>query len=166
MVLVRDIDVWAGATNPEHVIMSEEVSVTCESCLVDLLMQSRAGAVAGRLAISCGCVCIRREGHPDWVIRCTVNGIDRISRIDDRSDGRDQEMKPDNDRSVRFTYTNYRRVTRERHVIPLHIAFEACPPWYMVPRWLLYAHDLDRSDTRAFALDKIQNWASPPIGGT
>lgn len=82
IVLVRDFDVWAGATDPEHVIITETVSVTCEANIADLLLQSRAGALAGRMAISCGGACVRREGHPDWLIRCTVDGRDRIAQID------------------------------------------------------------------------------------
>lgn len=59
--------------------------------------------------------------------------------------------------SVKFTYTNYKLVTEERHVIPRELYFGVTPV-HTEPQWLLRAFDLVREAPRTFAMSSLSNW--------
>jgi predicted DNA-binding transcriptional regulator YafY len=69
---------------------------------------------------------------------------------------------PNTSREVRFTYTNWRGETAERHVTPLDVAFRATE-WHPRLQWLLRATDHDKQAIREFAICNISNWR--PVGG-
>lgn len=54
-----------------------------------------------------------------------------------------------------FVYTNYKGQTSIRNVIPIEIAFEACPEHGPDAHWVLYCWDLDKLAYRTFLLSKI-----------
>jgi hypothetical protein len=75
--------------------------------------------------------------------------------------------------SVAFLYTNWRGVTRWRHVVPKSIQFgrleDACPilrvelkGGHTGSQWLLWADDLEKGAVRTFALRGILQWGQTP----
>lgn len=52
---------------------------------------------------------------------------------------------------MRFTYTNWRGETRNRHIRPVKILF-GVTDWHPEEQWLMEAIDLESMDTRIFAM--------------
>lgn len=58
---------------------------------------------------------------------------------------------------VTFRYTNYKGETAVRRVRPIRLWFGSTG-WHPEAQWLLEAFDLDRGETRDFALRDITGW--------
>lgn len=54
---------------------------------------------------------------------------------------------------VRFTYTNHRGETAVRRARPMALIF-GFDHWHPEPQWLMVATDLDKMETRHFALTR------------
>lgn len=54
-------------------------------------------------------------------------------------------------------YVNWRGERGRRRIIPKRILFGATE-WHPEPQWLLEALDLDKGETRLFAIRDIQAW--------
>jgi predicted DNA-binding transcriptional regulator YafY len=61
-------------------------------------------------------------------------------------------------RTVVITYTNHRGETTARRIRPLGMYF-GTTEWHPEEQWLLEAWDLDKRDTRTFAMDHIHQWS-------
>lgn len=70
----------------------------------------------------------------------------------------DKASDPEPGRAVRVVYTNYRRETSERTILPERLWFGSTP-WHPEPQWLLDAIDLDRGERRSFAVSDIRSWS-------
>lgn len=62
---------------------------------------------------------------------------------------------PEPEKAIRVMYTNWRGETAERHIIPLRMYFGSTD-WHPDKQWLIYAHDIDKGETRIFALKDMQ----------
>lgn len=71
---------------------------------------------------------------------------------DDSSSGSGPE------KAVRVVYTNYRRETSERTILPERLWFGSTP-WHPEPQWLLDAVDLEKGERRSFAVADIHSWS-------
>lgn len=58
------------------------------------------------------------------------------------------------DRTLTFTYRNWRGEVAERKVVPIHVWF-GTTDWHPEPQWFLNANDLDKGETRDFAMKDI-----------
>lgn len=58
---------------------------------------------------------------------------------------------------ITFTYKNHRDITSQREVVPVSISYSS-NKWHPIEQWLLVAHDLQRGQTRTFALKDIKDW--------
>lgn len=58
---------------------------------------------------------------------------------------------------VCFNYRNHRGVLAVRTVRPIRI-WHGSTAWYPDAQWLLEAFDLDKKETRDFAMSKIKDW--------
>lgn len=58
---------------------------------------------------------------------------------------------------VIICYTNYKGITKEYHIIPKKITFDA-NNWYKTKQWLLTAEDVERKVDRTFAMKNIAEW--------
>lgn len=61
--------------------------------------------------------------------------------------------------AVTIRYTNYRGETGVRTIVPISISFTS-NEWHTDPQWILEAHDMDKNQTRSFAMKDIQEWRS------
>lgn len=64
---------------------------------------------------------------------------------------------------ARIKYTNYRGETSIRRIIPVRVRF-AASEWHPEEQWLLDAFDIDRGDTRSFAMKDIHEWTPENSG--
>lgn len=62
-----------------------------------------------------------------------------------------------NNRAVKLVYTNHQNVTSIRNVLPRRLWF-GVTEWHTEEQWLLEVYDLDKKQTRNFALRDIQKW--------
>ncbi|HSO00531.1 MAG TPA: hypothetical protein VLS89_19700 [Candidatus Nanopelagicales bacterium] len=60
-------------------------------------------------------------------------------------------------KTVQILYTNYRHETSIRKIIPSRIWFGSTP-WHPEQQWLLDAFDIDRGESRSFAVADIRAW--------
>jgi predicted DNA-binding transcriptional regulator YafY len=58
---------------------------------------------------------------------------------------------------VLIDYTNYHGERSKRLVRPLSVAFENSE-WHPDTQWILHAIDVERGETREFALKDIHSW--------
>jgi predicted DNA-binding transcriptional regulator YafY len=58
---------------------------------------------------------------------------------------------------VTFLYKNWEGKTAVRRVYPLKI-YWGSNQWHPTEQWLLEAFDIDKEDTRSFALNSISGW--------
>jgi predicted DNA-binding transcriptional regulator YafY len=58
---------------------------------------------------------------------------------------------------VTIDYTNWRGERSIRDIMPLGMAFSR-NQWHPEPQWLVYAYDIEKKETRAFAMLKIHSW--------
>jgi predicted DNA-binding transcriptional regulator YafY len=58
---------------------------------------------------------------------------------------------------VIIEYTNWRGIRSKRHIRPLSIAFDN-NEWHPSTQWLLEAVDVEKGETRTFALANIHSW--------
>lgn len=56
---------------------------------------------------------------------------------------------------LRFLYTNWKGETDKREVLPIEIRF-ACTPHITEPEWLLIAHDNEKDAERHFVIRHIK----------
>lgn len=63
----------------------------------------------------------------------------------------------ENKKIVEIVYTNWKRVTGTRHIIPKDIFFGSTE-WHQEEQWLLNAFDVDKQANRSFALKDIKSW--------
>lgn len=70
----------------------------------------------------------------------------------------DKASDPSPSRAVRVVYTNYRRETSERTIVPERLWFGSTP-WHPEPQWLLDALDLEKGERRSFAVADIHSWS-------
>lgn len=61
---------------------------------------------------------------------------------------------------VRIFYTNWRKESNWRRIIPIRIEF-ASTSWHPEPQWLLVAYDCDKLAERSFAVRDIHRWEVP-----
>ncbi len=65
----------------------------------------------------------------------------------------------DTSRIVTIVYTNYRKETEVRRIIPKEKAFYfGSNQWHTEPQWLLEGFDLDKQAERTFAIKDIRAW--------
>lgn len=65
------------------------------------------------------------------------------------------------EKRVIVDYTNHRGERRERTIDPIFFAFTSSP-WHPEPQWILDAIDVERNETRSFALSGIHGWRPAP----
>jgi hypothetical protein len=58
---------------------------------------------------------------------------------------------------VKITYTNYKGITSERVICPKGIGFMQTE-WHKEWQWILYAMDVEKKETRYFAIKDISEW--------
>lgn len=58
---------------------------------------------------------------------------------------------------VKIVYTNWRKETAEREIIPIEIWFGKTE-WHREDQWFLKAHDISKNAERDFALKDVQQW--------
>jgi predicted DNA-binding transcriptional regulator YafY len=63
----------------------------------------------------------------------------------------------DTARAVRIRYTNHRGETFDRRVVPVAIRWGS-DLWHPTPQWLMDAFDLDKRESRTFALRDVGRW--------
>lgn len=61
------------------------------------------------------------------------------------------------DHSVKILYKNHRGTVAVRHVVPERIFFGETP-YHKGEQWFLTALDLDKKETRDFAMADIHGW--------
>jgi predicted DNA-binding transcriptional regulator YafY len=61
------------------------------------------------------------------------------------------------EKTVRILYTNYRGETALRTVVPERIFFGSTE-WHPEPQWLLEALDLEKGQSRSFAMKDVRAW--------
>lgn len=59
---------------------------------------------------------------------------------------------------VTIIYTNYRKETAERKIIPKKIWFGSTE-WHPEEQWLLEALDVAKNEDRNFAMKDIKSWS-------
>lgn len=59
---------------------------------------------------------------------------------------------------VTLDYTNYKGERKTYHIIPDKLLFIS-NKWHPEPQWLLKAWDLNKKDTRFFAMKDIHKWS-------
>lgn len=65
-------------------------------------------------------------------------------------------LMSDKNKEIEFSYTNWKGVTRDRHVRPDNIWF-GTSQWHEGEQWFLTAYDFDKQANREFALVGITN---------
>ena len=65
---------------------------------------------------------------------------------------------------VRFTYRNHRGEVAVRRARPMALIF-GFDHWHPEPQWLMVAVDLDKNETRHFALTQCQFIPPEPVDG-
>lgn len=60
-------------------------------------------------------------------------------------------------KAVKIVYTNWRKETAEREIVPIEIWFGKTE-WHPEEQWFLKARDVGRGAERDFALQDIQQW--------
>jgi predicted DNA-binding transcriptional regulator YafY len=63
----------------------------------------------------------------------------------------------DRSRIVVIDYTNYRLERRERRILPVTL-FYGSSPWHPGEQWFLRALDVEKKETRDFAMADIHGW--------
>lgn len=58
---------------------------------------------------------------------------------------------------VRILYTNYRGKTALRAIIPERLYFGSTE-WHPEPQWLLEATDVEKDQSRSFAMKDVRAW--------
>jgi predicted DNA-binding transcriptional regulator YafY len=58
---------------------------------------------------------------------------------------------------VIIDYTNHRGFRAERKILPSGISFDSSE-WHEGPQWLLDAYDLEKMESRTFAMRDIHSW--------
>lgn len=58
---------------------------------------------------------------------------------------------------VRILYTNYRGETALRAIIPERLYFGSTE-WHPEPQWLLEATDVEKDQSRSFAMKDVRAW--------
>jgi predicted DNA-binding transcriptional regulator YafY len=61
------------------------------------------------------------------------------------------------EKAIRILYTNYRGETALRTVIPERLHFGSTE-WHPEPQWLLDALDLEKGQSRTFAMKDVRAW--------
>lgn len=69
----------------------------------------------------------------------------------------DKEIALQKEKEVRILYTNYRGETALRVIIPERLYFGSTE-WHPEPQWLLEAMDVDKEQSRSFAMKDIRAW--------
>ena len=62
---------------------------------------------------------------------------------------------------VEIDYTNWRGERSKRRIVPMSIAWEN-NEWHQETQWLLEALDVDKRESRTFALANIHSWTPTP----
>lgn len=58
---------------------------------------------------------------------------------------------------VAIDYTNHQGIRGTRRIIPIKMWF-GVSDWHLAPQWFIRAVDLDKGESRDFALLKIHGW--------
>lgn len=58
---------------------------------------------------------------------------------------------------VTFNYVNHRGEKSQRRVRPIRL-WHGSTAWHSQPQWLLEAFDLDKMETRDFAMEFVVGW--------
>lgn len=66
-------------------------------------------------------------------------------------------MSENNGHAVTIDYTNWRGERSFRRIVPEGV-YWGSNEWHPKEQWLLDARDLDRRETRAFAMKGIHSW--------
>ena len=61
------------------------------------------------------------------------------------------------EQNIEVIYKNWRGEVANRKIIPISITFDSTE-WHSEKQWLLECYDLDRKNTRLYALKDIQSW--------
>lgn len=67
------------------------------------------------------------------------------------------DRSAENEKSVRILYTNYRGETSLRTIIPEKLWFGSTE-WHAESQWLLDAVDVEKGQSRSFAMKDIRAW--------
>lgn len=62
---------------------------------------------------------------------------------------------------VEIDYTNWRGERSKRRIVPLSLTWEN-NKWHPETQWMLNAIDVDKRQTRIFALASIHSWVPAP----
>lgn len=62
---------------------------------------------------------------------------------------------------VEIDYTNWRGERSKRRIVPMSIAWEN-NEWHPETQWILEALDVDKRESRSFALASIHSWTPAP----
>ncbi|MBJ7449951.1 MAG: hypothetical protein JHC93_06285 [Parachlamydiales bacterium] len=68
-----------------------------------------------------------------------------------------EQAKIDQEKAISITYTNYRKETAKRTIIPMEIRFTNTE-WHPEIQWILFAYDIEKQAERGFALKDIVQW--------
>lgn len=60
---------------------------------------------------------------------------------------------------VKIDYTNWRGERSERRIVPMRMEWGQ-NKWHKEPQWLLHALDVDKRESRIFAMADIHSWAA------
>ena len=66
-------------------------------------------------------------------------------------------MNFEDKKQVKILYTNWKKVTSYRNIIPKSIEFKSTN-WHKEEQWILNAFDVDKNEDRGFALKDIKEW--------
>ena len=69
----------------------------------------------------------------------------------------EDKIKTDKKKLVNIVYTNYRRETRVRRILPNKIWYGKTK-WHPDEQWLLDAYDFEKQALRTFAMKDIRAW--------
>ena len=60
-------------------------------------------------------------------------------------------------KQVKILYKNWKGKTSYRNIIPMKIEFKSTE-WHKEEQWILEALDVDKNETRGFAIKDIKEW--------
>lgn len=63
-------------------------------------------------------------------------------------------------KAVKIIYTNHRGETALRNIVPERIFFGSTE-WHPETQWLMDAIDLDKGQSRSFAMKDVRAWIGP-----
>lgn len=88
----------------------------------------------------------------DNISRMAAFDMERILQEEDKTDSKVSTK-------VKIIYTNHRGIKSQRTVIPYHRGIRfGCSEWHKQPQWLMSAFDIDKAETREFAMKDIERW--------